>query len=144
MQRWTAWMTQAGCHCGYGYGGHQILRQESPRGMKELMQHIMPLGDIHEASTWPNSCNLNLYMNETHSVGWHADNESMFGGADSPIRIISLSLGAPRTFMLREAANTRGRPSEVEVQLHDGDCSSARSSPPVFPTHDTQRRHQGA
>ena len=29
---------------------------------------------------WPNSANLDLYANGRQGVGWHADDENMFGG----------------------------------------------------------------
>ena len=45
--------------------------------------------------------NLNLYDHGGHSVGWHADDESLFGKLDDNICIISLSLGSSRCFELQ-------------------------------------------
>ena len=44
----------------------------------------------------PNCCNLNLYTHGTQQVGWHDDAEQLFEADD--VRIVSLSLGASRTF----------------------------------------------
>lgn len=52
-----------------------------------------------------NSVLLNWYRDGRDSMGWHADNERSLG--DDPV-IASLSLGAPRRFLLRHAKK-RGR-----------------------------------
>uniref|UniRef100_A0A7S0A2R0 Fe2OG dioxygenase domain-containing protein n=1 Tax=Pyrodinium bahamense TaxID=73915 RepID=A0A7S0A2R0_9DINO len=44
---------------------------------------------------------MNLYEDGQHSVGWHADNESLFQGKVRDCRIISLSLGQTRKFELK-------------------------------------------
>merc|ERR1712061_45257 len=51
-----------------------------------------------ETKDLPNCVNLNLYEHGGHSVGWHADDEDLFGGKTHDTRIISVSLGAPRQF----------------------------------------------
>lgn len=48
-----------------------------------------------------NSVLCNLYRNGHDGVGWHADNEAIFG--DDPV-VASLSYGATRTFKLRKYA----------------------------------------
>ena len=45
---------------------------------------------------WPNSANLDLYANGRQGLGWHADDENMFGGKYSDCPIVSLSLGGRR------------------------------------------------
>lgn len=61
-----------------------------------------------------NSVLLNYYHNGQHSMGWHADNEPELG--HQPV-IVSLSLGAPRRFILRHN-KTR---ETFELQLGQGD-----------------------
>ena len=53
----------------------------------------------------PNSVNLNFYKNGTDSVGFHADDEALFYDINEArdrqhIKIISLSIGATRTFIV--------------------------------------------
>jgi len=49
---------------------------------------------------WPDSVNLNLYEDGSETLGWHADDEPLFGGLHSDCCIVSVSLGAPRAFEL--------------------------------------------
>lgn len=60
-----------------------------------------------------NSVLCNLYRDGSDTVGWHADDEPIFGG--DPI-VASLSFGAERTFRMRPKA---GGPS-VGFELFDG------------------------
>ena len=60
-----------------------------------------------------NSCLCNRYRDGSDSVGWHADDEPLFGG--DPV-VASLSFGAPRTFKLRR----NDRTAEREFVLHHG------------------------
>merc|ERR1712060_943368 len=62
---------------------------------------VMPCCGSNHSSEWPNSCNLNLYTGGDMSVGWHADDEQLFQGKSRDCRILSLSLGATRSFDLR-------------------------------------------
>lgn len=62
-----------------------------------------------------NSCLCNLYRDGQDSVGWHADDEPIFGG--DPI-VASVSFGAPRTFKLRP--NKGKAKDEVSYMLEDG------------------------
>ena len=67
---------------------------------------------------FPNSCNANLYESEDDVVGWHADDEPIFQATVHDALIISLSLGASRTFAYR--LNTQLN-IEHTVRLGDGD-----------------------
>eukprot|EP00439_Symbiodinium_sp_Y106_P036799 s406_g4.t1 len=110
----TAWMCRSPCACKYRYGGAEVLPAPFPDWMDEVMSVCMPLCGL-PPHKWPNSCNwddliqadfcgfgcnLNLYMDGQHSVGWHADNEALFQGKVRDCRIISLSLGQSRRFEL--------------------------------------------
>ncbi|CAJ1328829.1 unnamed protein product [Effrenium voratum] len=96
----TAWMCQSPCSCRYRYGGAEVLPVAYPDWMTDILAACMPLCGIQQPEEWPNSCNLNLYMDGAHSVGWHADNEALFQGKVRDCRIISLSLGQTREFEL--------------------------------------------
>lgn len=59
-----------------------------------------------------NSVLCNLYRDGRDSVGWHADDEPIFGG--DPV-VASVSFGAPRLFKLRRNDGTDAR----DVMLED-------------------------
>lgn len=112
----TAWMTAAPCTCRYGYGGAVVAPDPFPAWMQDMLALCMPVCGLPDKSQWPNSCNLNLYIDGLHSVGWHSDNESLFQGKAKDCRIISLSLGQTRRFELE----CRGSPM-YKLDLCDGD-----------------------
>eukprot|EP00913_Durusdinium_trenchii_P012268 g11520.t1 len=111
IPRKTAWMVYFDCTCTYRllaekwlwlrYGRIEVEPQRYPPWMCTLMHWVMPCCGINEQKDWPNSCNLNLYQDGSASVGWHADDEHLFQGKNRDCRIISLSLGATRSFELR-------------------------------------------
>lgn len=69
-----------------------------------------------------NSVLLNLYRDGNDSMGWHSDNETELGGG--PL-IASVSLGAPRRFVLRRRDDHRVRrevtPAHGSVLVMSGD-----------------------
>ncbi|CAE7801621.1 unnamed protein product, partial [Symbiodinium sp. CCMP2592] len=118
IPRKTAWLTSGGCRCRYGYGGLRIGSEPFPEWLKEVTALCMPLCGLPEEKDWPDSCNLNLYEDGDHSVGWHADDEFLFQGKFTDCLIISLSLGGTRWFELK----TNGEPFEMHrVLLRSGD-----------------------
>merc|ERR1712107_803186 len=121
IPRKTAWMVApGGCSCTYRYGSIEVPPIVYPAWMSELLQPIMPLCGINSPAEWPTSCNLNLYEDGAHSVGWHADDESLFQGKFNDIRIISMSFGTPRKFEMRYNWPDEGERS-VTLMLGDGD-----------------------
>lgn len=123
LPRSTAWMTAAGCSCTYKYGGVTVSPTEFPPWMMEVMRAFMPLCGLTEPELWPNSCNLNMYSNGQMSVGWHADDEAIFKGKIEDARIISVSLGAERTFELRQSSadQEEGVRDKYVMNLGNGD-----------------------
>lgn len=65
-----------------------------------------------------NACLATRYPNGTAAVGWHADDEPLFG--ENPI-VVSLSLGAVRTFQVAPNGAARSGRAALELQLGDGD-----------------------
>jgi alkylated DNA repair dioxygenase AlkB len=65
-----------------------------------------------------NAVLVNHYRDGTDSMGWHADDEPELGPRREDIRVASISVGAPRRFVLRERAQPR---SKLEVSLGEGD-----------------------
>jgi len=101
IPRKTSWMTKSPCTCKYGYGGLLVEPEPFAPWVEQAMKLCMPLCGLHDPSDWPNSCNLNLYEDGQHSVAWHADDEFLFQGKKEDCLIISLSLGATRSFDLK-------------------------------------------
>ena len=93
VPRRTAWYGDPGAT--YVYSG---LRNE-PTPWTPLLAALRDA--VIEAARAPmNSVLLNLYRDGRDSMGWHADDEPELG--EDPV-IASLSLGAPRRFVLRHA-----------------------------------------
>merc|ERR1711879_1035414 len=92
-----------------------------PPWMVSLMEAVMPYCGITDQESWPSSCNLNLYEDGGASVGWHADDESLFQGKFQDITIISLSLGVKRKFELRMNWPDTGEKAVRRMLLGNGD-----------------------
>lgn len=101
IPRKTAWMVASGCKCHYSYGGFDVDHQVFPPWMVAVMREVMPRCGLRNQADWPDSCNVNLYEDGGMSVGWHSDDEALFQGKFMDTAIISLSLGATRSFELR-------------------------------------------
>merc|ERR1712048_1176836 len=87
--RRTSWVTNGGCRCTYKYGGGSVDPAPWPSCMNDILELVMPLCGILRRTDWPDSANLNRYSG-TDSIGWHADDEPLFGGLVQDTRIISL------------------------------------------------------
>ena len=65
-----------------------------------------------------NSCNINWYKTGHNSLSWHQDDEDLFRSSPlDAVPILSLSIGAPRKFLLRKV----GDRAISSVQLNNGD-----------------------
>lgn len=122
MPRKTAWLVKQGCTCDYRYGSTVTPPEVYPPYMVELLRAAMPLCGLQQ-SGWPDACNLNLYDDGNHSVGWHSDDEKLFQGKFQDIRIISLSFGQQRTFEVRtnwpEEREQRTRVKKIPIKSGD-------------------------
>jgi len=107
VPRLTAWYGDPGAT--YTYSG---LRNE-PLPWTPLLDALRVRAGETAAAAF-NSVLLNRYRDGRDSMGWHSDDERELG--DDPV-IASLSLGAPRRFVLRHAKK-RGR--SLTLVLGDG------------------------
>lgn len=117
LPREAGWLVSDGCTCKYGYATLSF----PPNVMEDWFQQLTR--DVCEAcgiSELPNSCNINRYNSGSESVGWHADDEELFGASSHQALIISLSLGTPRRFELRPWQEGPGG-ATAHVILSDGD-----------------------
>ena len=55
----------------------------------------------------PNSSNISRYDGGSQSTGWHADNDLLFDAKQHKACIVSLSLGASRTFKVRKIGDSQ-------------------------------------
>ena len=96
--RHTAWLVAGSCRCPYCYGNETVPPRSIPKWLEAIMarwlQGICPKG-------LPNSVNLNLYETGAQAIGWHADDEELFGGRHHDCTIISVTLGGARQFLLK-------------------------------------------
>lgn len=103
LPRLTAWYGPA----PYAYSG--VVH--APRPIPEFLR---PLSVLVTAASGPVNCLLaNLYRNGQDAMGWHADDEGLFGRR--PL-IASLSLGATRRFALRH----RRSHARIDLELTSG------------------------
>jgi alkylated DNA repair dioxygenase AlkB len=94
----------------YRYSGMTL----EPQAWTPALQRIR--GDIERTTGQRyNSVLLNLYRNERDSVGWHSDDEPVFGPTPA---IASLSLGETRTFKFRH--KTRKDQKRIALELIAG------------------------
>lgn len=91
VPRLSAWYSDSG-H-SYAYSGIVHQPQPIPTFVESIKQRIEETTGLLF-----NSVLANLYLNGSHSVGWHADNEPELG---SDVNIASFSLGSTRRLRLR-------------------------------------------
>ena len=104
VPRLVAWYGDEGLNYRYSGGEHRANGWPSP--LIELRDQISEfLPDV------PNFVLLNRYRSGQDAMGWHTDDEAM--AADL---IGSISLGAPRRFLVRPA----GSPASTRVVLEHG------------------------
>ena len=101
----TAWAVSGGslCTCSYAYGRGPVVGPHTGEGCWPLLagvwRAIAPLmkpwcaeGEV------PTAANLNLHRGLHSRVGWHCDDEPLFGGAGCSKLTISVSLGSTALF----------------------------------------------
>ena len=115
LPRKACWLTMPDVPLPYRYGGREWPCHAMPAWFQVLTAQVCAACGIKDP---PNSCNANMYESGDDMVGWHADNEPLFKADKQDALIISLSLGASRTFAYRLNA----QPDKVkDLRLHDGD-----------------------
>eukprot|EP00434_Breviolum_minutum_P015457 symbB.v1.2.013617.t1/scaffold968.1/size148170/12 len=118
LPRSACWLTADGCSCTYRYSGTSWPNMIMPPWFLDLTDEVCRACGVSER---PNSCNANLYEDETDSVGWHADDEPCFDAKHSDTLIISLSLGTTRTFVLRPLNDPK---LHTQLSLENGDLAT--------------------
>jgi alkylated DNA repair dioxygenase AlkB len=81
-----------------------------------------------------NSCLLNLYHHGQEYMGWHSDDEALYG-KDAPI--CAISLGQARTFYLRKKND---HAHKLEYSLGKGDVFVMKGATQTFWQHCVPKR----
>lgn len=111
VPRLVAWFGDA--HLNYRYAGRGHQGSGWPVLLETLRNRVAT-----ELGTTPNFLLLNRYRDGADSMGWHRDDETGHHAT-----IASLSLGAPRAFLLREEGARRSHSLTLEhgsLLLFDG------------------------
>ena len=95
LPRKACWLTMPYARHPYNYGGRKWPPHDMPGWLLHITNQVVLACGIRES---PNSCNANMYESGDDVVGWHADDEPLFKADQRDALIISLSLGADRTF----------------------------------------------
>jgi len=114
IPRVVSWFTCEGCSCVYKYSGAVSDPVSFPRWLRDIAKLIMNVLGFDRTLHAPTCCNINLYRNGSDCVGWHSDDEQLFGGMQENKVILSLSLGQPRSFQMR----LKHKPGSGELNLN--------------------------
>lgn len=98
----------------YVYSGTRFAPRPWPDALIPLRERLAPVLVAITAAPPPNSVLANLYRDGRDAMGWHSDDEPELGPRPA---IASISLGAPRRFLLRHRARLEHR---QEVLLSHG------------------------
>lgn len=101
IPRMVCWFTSQGCKCVYKYSGVISKPIGYPKWLGDIAKTLMKVLGFDKKLQPPSCCNVNLYRNGNDCVGWHADDEPLFGGEKANTIILSLSLGQTRSFQVR-------------------------------------------
>lgn len=103
--RLTAWMGPA-----YRYSS---IQWPTAPFTAEMRRFVKEVESVTQSAGYFNACLFNQYRNGEDSMGWHRDNEPEI----DPASIASLSLGATRTFKVRDRRNKK----VTNIELEHGD-----------------------
>ena len=140
----TAWAVPGGSSysCSYAYGHGPAIGPHTGercwpllagvwRAIAPLMKPWCAEGDL------PTAANLNLYRGWKSCVGWHCDDEPLFGKCGDAKLIVSVSLGSFALFRWRRqsCSSDEGRSCRLDhgdILVMDGQCQDEflhRTSP---------------
>ena len=130
----TAWSISGGslCTCSYAYGRGPAVGPHTGercwpllagvwRAIAPLMKPWCAEGEV------PTAANLNLYRGLHSRVGWHCDDEPLFGGAGCSKLIVSLSFGSTALFKWKGKSCPDGDACSCylghgDILVMDGQC----------------------
>lgn len=101
----------------YKFSGKMFRGVVPPPSLQELIERLQPLV-AGESKTMLNNCLVNWYKDGNHYIGPHCDNEDKLYTC-SPV--ISLSIGATRTFRLTAKPSVKIPTTNVDLKIQHGD-----------------------
>jgi alkylated DNA repair dioxygenase AlkB len=103
IRRKAVWLS--GCKCEYGYSGLTFKPSKYPDWFIEFQTQVFTIAGVDHIGL--NCCNVNYYPDGRHNLDWHSDDEWLFGDVSSDeVPILSLSIGASRTFLLQHTQSS--------------------------------------
>lgn len=114
IPRLISWFTCEGCSCVYKHSGTISKPVTFPRWLCDIAKLIMNVLGFDRALYVPTCCNISFYRDGTDCVGWHSDDEELFGGVQENKVVVSLSLGQTRSFQMR----LKHKPGSGELNLN--------------------------
>jgi alkylated DNA repair dioxygenase AlkB len=100
--RLTSWHGDPGC--AYAYSGRVFEPEPWTEELARLRDRLTPLCGVRF-----NSVLANYYRDGADSMGAHSDDEAELGPSRDDVRIGSVSLGAPRRFVIKHRATGETR-----------------------------------
>ena len=116
----TQWFTTGRSGVEYAYGPYKFSSLDLTENVV-LAMLTTKVTELTGSSTAPDSLVANRYLTGDDMVPFHADDENMFLGKVIPIRIISLSLGATRSFdwKIKAVGNHTGKKNTTQTSTGD-------------------------
>ena len=99
IKRSVCWLTDPTVSLPYKYSGLTFYPQDFPSWFVEFQKSVFAVAQVEDIGF--NSCNVNYYHDGSEYVDWHADDEAIFGNAQSIVPILSLSIGQSRDFLIK-------------------------------------------
>jgi len=109
----TMWFVEDPCSCSYKYAKYDI----KPKPYFPELKLLATFAEKVTGSEETNCVNVNRYQNQFSKVGLHSDSEDLFQARFVPSTIISISLGAARTFIVQ--ANDGSASYSIDLQHGD-------------------------
>ena len=130
----TAWAVPCGssCSCSYAYGRGPAVRPHTGErcwpllaGVRRAIAPLMKLWCAEEEV--PTAANLNLHRGLHSRVGWHCDDEPLFGGAGCSKLVVSVSFGFQALFRWKGKSCLDGDAGSCylghgDILVMDGQC----------------------
>ena len=95
------------CACIYGCAGtaYGFGAGQGPQVLYDILNYFQRKFQV-TSDQIPDSWVINLYNTEEQFIGWHSDDDHLFGALDGPAEILSISLGADGVFCVKPKAGS--------------------------------------
>eukprot|EP00933_Yihiella_yeosuensis_P018996 TRINITY_DN15457_c0_g3_i2.p1 TRINITY_DN15457_c0_g3~~TRINITY_DN15457_c0_g3_i2.p1 ORF type:complete len:642 (+),score=102.76 TRINITY_DN15457_c0_g3_i2:112-2037(+) len=115
LPRSCCWLTRGNCKDEFEYAGITFKPHKMEQWFLEITDKVCRTCGLKER---PNNCTANLYNDGKQYFNWHTDEKSLGDGKNRDTLVVSLSLGATRSFEIRPKDDPF---EETKLDLEDGD-----------------------